>query len=127
MVAAGQNLCIALEAAADLSLHQFTVMRVVSTNAINIASHNAVTRAIGVLQDTPNAVGRMGRVAVAGETVVKAGAAFSAGVPLSHNSSGRAIAATSGLCIIGTSLEVAAADGDFVRMLLATTTALGQV
>lgn len=109
---------IGLEAAADLSGVQYHIVRVVSTNAVNVASQNSVMRAVGVLQDTPNAAGRAARVAVDGETKVVAGASFAAGVPLSHNSSGRAIAATSGLCVVGYSLEVAAADGDLVRMLL---------
>ena len=108
---------IGLEAAADLSTVQYHIVRVVSTNAVNVASNNAVMFALGVLQDTPNAAGRACRVAVDGETKVVAGASYSAGVPLTHNSSGRAIVATSGLCIVGYALEAAAANGDVVRML----------
>lgn len=118
MAAAATPMTIGLEAAADLSAVQFHVVRVVSNNAVNVASQNSVMRAVGVLQDTPNAATRAARVAIDGETLVVAGASYAAGVPLSHNSSGRAIAATSGLCIVGYSLEAAGADGDLVRMLL---------
>jgi hypothetical protein len=118
MAAASTPMTIGLEAAADLSAVQFHVVRVVSNNAVNVASQNSVMRAVGVLQDTPNAVGRAARVAVDGESLVVAGASYGAGAALSHNSSGRAIAATSGLCVIGYSLEAAGADGDLVRMLL---------
>lgn len=118
MTAAAIPVSIGLEAAADLSGVQFHVVRVVSNNAVNVASQNSVMRAVGVLQDTPNASGKACRVAVDGESFVVAGASYAAGVPLSHNSSGRAIAATSGLCIIGYSLDTAGADGDLCRILL---------
>lgn len=118
MTAFASQVAIGLEAAADLSTVQFHVVRVVSNNAVNVASQNSVMRALGVLQDTPSAAGRACRVGIDGETMVVAGAAITVGVPLSHNSSGRAIAATSGLCIIGYALEAAAADGDLVRALL---------
>lgn len=118
MTAFTPGMVIGLEAAADLSASQFHVVRVVSNNAVNIASQNSVMRAFGVLQDTPNAAGKAARVAVYGETMVVAGASYAAGAPLSHNATGRAIAATSGLCVIGYAIEAAAADGDLVRMLL---------
>lgn len=122
MTAAAIPVSIGLEAAADLSGVQFHVVRVVSNNAVNVASQNSVMRAVGVLQDTPNAAAKACRIAINGETLVVAGASYAAGVPLSHNSSGRAIAATSGLCIVGYSLEAAGADGDLVRMLLRSPT-----
>lgn len=122
MTAAAPTVVIGLEAAADLSALQYHVVRVVSNNAVNIASQNSVMRAVGVLQDTPNAVGRAARVGIEGESFVIAGASYAAGVPISHNASGRAIAATSGLCVIGYSLESAGADGDMVRILLRSPT-----
>jgi ribosomal protein S12 len=118
MTASAPPVCIGVEAAADLSSVQFHVVRVVSNNAVNVASQNSVMRAVGVLQDTPNAATRAARVAVDGESFVIAGASYAAGVPVTHNSSGRAIAATSGLCVIGYALEAAVADGDMVRILL---------
>lgn len=118
MTAFASQVAIGLEAAGDISVNQFQVVRVVSNNAVNVASQNSVMRALGVLQDTPSAAGRACRVAIDGESMVMAGAAIAAGVPISHNASGRAITATSGLCIIGYALEAAAADGDLIRMLL---------
>lgn len=118
MTAAAPTVVIGLEAAVDMSALQYHVVRVVSNNAINIASQNTVVRAIGVLQDTPNGVGRAARVGVDGETFAVAGAGFTVGVPLTHNSSGRVIAAVSGSVVIGMALETGVADGDLVRMLI---------
>jgi hypothetical protein len=118
MAARGEQVCIGLVADADLSANQYQVVRVVSANRVNIASQNSVYRAVGVLQNTPKAAGREATIAVNGETKVMAGAAITAGLPISHNSSGRAIAATSGLAVLGFALEAAGADGDIIRALL---------
>lgn len=118
MAARGEQVCIGLEAAADMTNHQYLAMRLSAANTVNIASNNAALTVVGVLQDTPKAAGREARVAINGESKVKAGAAITAGVPISHNSSGRAIAATSGLALLGFALEAAGADGDVIRAVL---------
>lgn len=117
MAARGEQTCIGLVADADLSNNQFQVVRVVSANRVNVASQNSVYRAVGVLQDSPRS-GRAARVAINGETMAMAGAAITAGVPISHNASGRVITATSGLAILGFALESSGADGDIIRCLL---------
>lgn len=127
MAARGEQICIGLEAAADLSALQYRVVRTVANNAVNIASQSAVARAMGILQDTPQS-GQACRVAVFGETKAVAGAAISnVGVPLSHTASGTVIAATSGLCVIGWNLESAGADLDVIRILLNPSPNLAQV
>lgn len=118
MAARGEQICIGLEAAVDLTAAQYRVVRAVAANAVNVASQNSVARALGILQDIPKS-GQACRVAVFGETKAVAGAAISGvGVPLSHNSSGCVITATSGLCVIGWNLETAGADLDVIRILL---------
>lgn len=118
MAARGEQICIGLVADADLSPNQFQVVRVTAAGKCNVASQNSVYRACGVLQNNPTS-GRAATVAVVGETKAMAGAAIAnVGVPISHNGSGRVIAATSGLAVIGFNLEAAGADGDIIRMLL---------
>jgi len=118
MAARGDQMCVGLEAASDLSALQYRVVRVVANNAVNIASQSSVARAMGILQDTPSS-GQACRVAFVGETKAVAGAAIAnVGVQLSHTASGTVIAATSGLCVIGYNLEAAGADLDVIRILL---------
>lgn len=127
MAARGEQICIGLFAEANLELNQYQVVRVTAERRCNIASHNAVMRGMGVLQDTPKS-GQNCRVAVFGETKAMAGGALAnVGVPISHNASGRIIAATSGLAVIGYNLEAAGADGDIIAILLMNGAALGQV
>lgn len=58
-------------------------------------------------------------VAYQGEAKVVAGsAAVSANVPITSNSSGRAVAATSGDWMLGHSLEASTSDGEVIRCLL---------
>lgn len=118
MAARGEQICIGLQAEVDLTGAQYRAVRVTAANLVNVASHSAVARAMGILQDICKS-GQAARVAVFGETKAVAGAAISnVGVPLSHNSSGAVIAATSGLCVIGWNLEAAGADLDVIRILL---------
>lgn len=127
MAARGEQICIGLYAEADLSNNQFQAVRVTAERRCNIASHNAVMRAVGILQDSPKS-GRNCRVAVYGETKAMAGAAIAnVGIPVAHNASGRVIAATSGLAVIGYNLEAAGADGDIIAILLANGAGLAQV
>lgn len=107
-------------AAGDLSAHQYNVMRLSDgVNQINVNS-NALTNAmLGVLVNKPNAAGRHATVAYGGRYKVRAGAAISsAGLFLTTNGSGRAIAAASGQVVFGKAIEIAAADGDLITVQL---------
>lgn len=127
MAARGDQMCIGLIAEADLRLNQYQVVRVTAERRCNVASQNSVMRGMGVLQNTPNS-GQNATVAILGETKVVAGAAIAnVGIPVAHNASGRVIAATSGLAVIGYNIEAAAADGDVICILLQNGAALGQV
>ena len=102
----GQDIRVTLQADADLSAYQYRVVRVSGSNLCNIASLATVDDAIGVLlNNTASAAGLACEVAVGGVTKVYAGAsAITAGVKLTHDSSGFAILATSGTLILGTAL-----------------------
>lgn len=105
-------------AARDLSGHQYKAVRVTGVaNTIDVASLNTVQHAVGILQNDPDAAGKMARVAYAGETKAVAGGTITGGTPLSHNNSGFVIAATSGLIVIGQAMEAANAN-DIFRMLI---------
>lgn len=101
------------QAAADLSAVQYHVMR--NTNGAtqcNISSQDVASDMIGVLQNAPAAAGRAATIAVGGRSKVTIGAAVnSAGVYLTTNGSGRAIAATSGDMVFGKAASTGGADG----------------
>lgn len=106
------------EAAADLSAHQYKILRMTAAGTVNLA--NAGNQdAFGVLQNKPQA-GEMAAVAGPGaETKVIAGAAIgSAGVYLASDANGLAVTATSGEMVIGTALVSASGSGAVIRAIL---------
>jgi len=113
---------LTLEAAGDLSLHQFTAMRISAANKCNVASLATNSAIVGVLQNKPKS-GEYATVACFGKSKMLAGAAFSAGAVLTVNSSGRAIGVTSGNLeiVVGQALDTAGADGDVITVLLRPT------
>lgn len=114
-------------AAADLTGKQYHAMRLSAANTVNLASNVTAITVVGVLQNDPN-TNQAARVAYLGESKFVAGAAVTAGVLVTHNSSGRCIAATSGSPMMGRAMEAAGADGDIIRVLLAgPPTAIGQL
>ncbi|SIQ08307.1 hypothetical protein SAMN05880582_101660 [Rhizobium sp. RU20A] len=74
-------------------------------------------RSDGVCQDHPGE-GHASCIAVGGVSKVEAGAAFNPGVQISTDAQGRAIAATSGAYVLGTSILGAGAAGEIVSVLL---------
>ncbi len=110
-------------AAGDLSVNQYEVMRIsdAATNppTINVCSEAISIQMIGVLANKPAAADRHSTVVTDGERYkVRAGAAVSsAGLALTVNGSGRAIAAGSGDMVFGRALETAGGDGDVISYL----------
>ena len=112
---------LTLEAAADLSTLQYTVMRVSAANKCNVASLATQSTIVGVLQNKPKS-GEFATVAFLGKSKCVAGGTLTAGAPVTINGSGRAIAVTSGNLeiVFGQALD-AAADGDVFTVLLKPT------
>ena len=106
-----------LEAAADLSTHQFKFVKVTANRRVNITG--AGEQAIGVLQDDPDAAGKSAAVWGPGSTSkVVAGAAVTAGDKVMSDATGRAITATSTNFINGVAIEAAAGAGAVITVLL---------
>lgn len=120
---------IAMKAGADLSAAQYHVVRISDgVDQVNIASLDNHSSMIGVLLNKPAAVNRMASVAQSGKGKVVAGAAVSsAGIFLTCNGSGRAVAVASGDMTFGRSLETAGADGDVISVMLMTPFKIGPV
>jgi hypothetical protein len=108
---------LTLEADADLSDKQYHFVRYVATNKCNQASLDTDSGLIGVLQNKPKS-GEFATIGYLGLGKVVAGAAITAGVILTTNSSGRAVTVTSGDMAGGRALEAAGADGDIITALL---------
>jgi allophanate hydrolase subunit 2 len=103
---------ITLPAAGDLSTKQFRLMGVNSSGqADTIAAANA--KAIGVLQNKPNAAGREAEVAISGRLKIVAGTGgVAAGAEVEADANGAVVtAAGAGSHIVGIVLVAAAAGG----------------
>lgn len=108
--------CITFQASADLSASQYCFMKVDSNDRVAVA---AVDDAIvGVLQDNVAALGRACQVAVGGVTKVKCGGNITKGGRVTGDSTGRAIALTSGDAYsMGVALETGTV-GVLIAMLI---------
>ncbi len=108
---------ISLNAAADLSALQFTF---VTTNAAGkCAAAGAGANATGVLMNKPLA-DHAATIGTNGIVKVKAGAAFTAGVKLMVDATGRAITATGGNHVAAMSMESASAANELVRVMISS-------
>lgn len=104
-------------AGADLSTYRHCVMVMTDANKVGLATAPASLFNIGILENDPKS-GRMATVTLLGRTKAIAGAAVAAPKLLATNASGRVIAATSGDTVIGLAKTDAAADGDFIEILM---------
>ena len=106
-------------AAADMRTVRHHILRAAGAGTCNVASlaNAGSDEIIGVLQNKPNINGAAA-IGFSGESKVIAGAAILVNVPITANSSGRAVVATSGDFVVGTALEAASADGEAIRCLL---------
>ena len=102
-------------ATADLSSYQY---RFVTLGASGIALNTVAGGACaGVLQDKPVS-GQAGAYAKSGRTKVVAGAAVTAGVRVSSDTTGRAIAATTGHFSQGQAITAASGAGAIITVEL---------
>jgi hypothetical protein len=109
---------LTFEAAADLSLFQYTAVRISAARRVNVASDIGATSYVGILQNNPR-LGEAATVGYHGKSKMVAGAALATpGALITYKSSGRAAAVASGGIVVGQLLEAAAADGDIVSVLL---------
>lgn len=126
----GDNSDIPMLAAADYSAKQYYCMQF-NTTANQFELCNAAgERVDGILQDKPNAAGKVGVIRKSGTSRVVAGAAFNRGVQLKTDANGKAVEASAaivvtndggsatdpvvGSFIIGTALDASSGDGAIV-------------
>lgn len=102
---------LSVEASADLSAAQHHFVEVDSNGRLTV-SNSAGESVFGVLQNTPNALGRVGTVMKDGVSKCVAGAAVAAGALIQTNASGRGITAVSGDFVVGRALDAAANNGE---------------
>lgn len=108
-----------LPAAADLSASQFCFVDADNTAAGSRAALvGAGARAIGVLQNKPNAAGIAATIFTSGVSKVKAGAAVTAGANVKADASGRAILANAGSYALGIALASAGGANELIPVLL---------
>lgn len=105
--------CITLKASDEITTAKVAV-KVSAANTMAVAG--AADKAIGVLQD-PVKAGEAGRVAVAGTTMVIAGAAISAGAFVKSGANGKVVTDSDGEGF-GIALEAATAANDIISVLL---------
>ena len=109
---------VAIPASGDLSAAQFKFTDIDSNGRMVIPTIQG-QRALGVLQDKPNALGIQGEMGIVSQiTKLRAGAAFNAGAELMSDSAGRAITATGSGLVIAIALEAATAADVYVAALL---------
>jgi hypothetical protein len=103
-------------AAADLSTHQYKFVKYTSTGW-NVAGLGEM--ADGVLEDKPEALGRVAQVALLGVVKVKAGAAVAKGALVMSDANGKAVTYVNDLdnVCLGRAVEAAGADGDIIPVI----------
>lgn len=95
---------------------QYKFVGVSAANTVTVSSA-AGADAFGVIQDTP-ASGAASTIGIGGMSKVMAGDAVAAGVKVSTDASGRAILATTGHNVMGTSVTAASAAGEIIVVKL---------
>jgi len=104
------------EAAADLSAHQFKLVKMTSTG-VNLCG--AGEAALGVLQNKPDALAQAATVWGPGSTSkVVAGAAVAKGAKITSDATGRAVTAASGNYEAGQALDAASAAGNLITIFI---------
>jgi hypothetical protein len=103
-------------AAADLSSSQFYAVKITAARQTNLASAGG-EYIYGIVQNKPT-LGQAVDVGFIGVSKAAAGAAFSAGVALMTDTTGRLIAATGTNHRVATSIEAATAAGQLITVAL---------
>jgi hypothetical protein len=110
-----------LQAAADLSTHQYKFVKVTAAEQVNIATvlGEAV---LGVLQNKPDAAGRAAEVAISGSvTKVLSNAAIAAGARVTAAANAKATTALSTHNAAGIALNASSAGDQLISVLLLPT------
>lgn len=108
------QVCVTLEAGADLSAKQFFFVSVSADGQVDPTGDGL--HADGVLQNDPAAAGRAAEVAISGIVQVSCGGTVTRGGPVAADTNGEAVDATTGDVILGTALETGS-DGAVISML----------
>ena len=103
-------------AAADLSSSQFYAVKITAARQVNLASTGGEF-IYGIVQNKPT-LGQAADVGFLGVSKAAAGAAFSAGVALMTDTTGRLITATGTNHRVATSIEAATAAGQLIAVVL---------
>lgn len=108
---------LSFEASTDLSAGRFHFVVVDSSKELALAG--AGVSADGVLQDQPDAQGKIGSVMPLNGSILKvtAGAAVAVGAEVMSNASGRAITGTATNKSLGKAVSAAGADGEIIEVL----------
>ena len=107
---------ITVEAAADLSSHQFKFL-VEDANG-RVALAGAAARAFGVLRNKPAGVGHAATVCRGGTAKVKAGGAIAKGDDVTTDAQGRAVTAAGGNPVLGVAMTATTAADQVVAVNL---------
>lgn len=111
--------CISIPANADLSGNQFYFVKVANNSGSGEAAlADAGDRVLGVLQNAPDAQGKVAEVAIGGVVKVVADASITAGAEVASSSTGKVETAGTGDTVAGVALEEATADGDIIEIKL---------
>jgi len=107
---------ITLEAAADLSTHQYKAIKVDANGRAALCG--ADERAIGVLQNKPDALGKAAEIMVDGRSKIVGSAALAPGTVVSSDANGKAKAPAALSNTLGVILENPGADTQIGSMLV---------
>jgi hypothetical protein len=102
--------CISVPASKDLSEFQYRIMLMTTADTL-VEADAATAVTIGVLQDKPDAAGRVGSVAISGISKVEAGGTVTVGDEVMAGTDGVAIVATAGSYVSGIAMS-SAVTGD---------------
>ncbi len=117
---------LSLKAGEDLSGKQYTAVYLSAANEVKFATSTNSSLTVGILQNKPKS-GEAATVRNLGLGKWLAGAAVTAGDPVTTNGSGRAIKVTSGGMVVGQALDTVGADGETLTVNLHPPVRWGQV
>jgi hypothetical protein len=100
-------------AGADLTAHQYHVVRLSAADTVSQANSAGQTTQLGILQNNPES-GLAATVALLGMSRVVAGSSMAVGDMFTTSASGRAVTVSSGGYVVGRVLEASTTDGDIV-------------
>jgi hypothetical protein len=112
-----------VRASLDMSVAGYRYRAVSLTTTGTLARTAAGARSLGLLSDAPKS-GEAGSVQVRGQGAWEAGAAFNAGVELTADANGKAVAATPGDYVLAVSSEASSGDGHIVAVEIQPSTPL---